>query len=687
MTSCIKQYFRARTNHPELNSVAVLHNKYIWRHFRKVTVAMIFITKEASGKFGQAVQEQNRSFIMAAVRPLLVLPVQIWLVLLYCSSLPRQNSYDASPRVLICPGLVVIPERVCNLWIWTRDKKLHDLNLPPNHRSKLGLHLARSSHSLISLLLSGDICVNPGPDNPRHKQSSPRKEQSATCLVINAQSLKSVNNVDGNKVSNISRFQELVYGEEADIVFVTEAWLKDYVENIEILPAGYEIYRRDRITRAGGTSLAFKTTAFESFREITDFTTSDLEVVTVELTTKSKLKLLICCCYRVPEPEVDWSGKFDIFLSELSSRYTNILICEDFNLPKVSWESQENTTGAKEIAFEEQLADYFLTQLNTIPTRGNNLLDLVITSVPNQVNDICVLSPAESGLFTDHGTIVFQLETSKKAAPKQGRTVHNYKKGDFDGLRSAIEAIDLSNAIHQDDVNTSWLEWKDTFLAAVKDYIPTKRIKGRNSPPWINGGIVHALKRKEAVRKKLKKSPTDALKNRFRELRTQVKKMISASRTDFFNSLDADLSSNPKRFWSVFKLKSKNSRFPGIMSIGQRDGEGNQQARLATTPSSIASIFNDYFSSVFVPSTPAQPPPHEADPGLLDLPRAPPLHQVQLEVQDVLSALLALDPNKANGISCRLLKVTAQQIAPSLTQLYNLSLRLGVGPMNGNWLT
>ena len=196
--------------------------------------------------------------------------------------------------------------------------------------------------------------------------------------------------MDGNKVSNISRFQELVYGEEADIVFVTETWLKDYVENIEILPAGYEIYRRDRITRAGGTLLAFKTTAFESFREITDFTTNDLEVVTVELTTKSKLKLLICCCYRVPEPEVDWFEKFDIFLSELSSRYTNILICGDFKLPKVSWESQENTTGAKEIAFEEQLADYFLTQLNTIPTRGNNFLDLVITSVPNQINDTCV---------------------------------------------------------------------------------------------------------------------------------------------------------------------------------------------------------------------------------------------------------------------------------------------------------
>ena len=117
------------------------------------------------------------------------------------------------------------------------------------------------------------------------------------------------------------------------------------------------------------------------------------------------------------------------------------------------------------------------------------------------------------------------------------------------------------------------------------------------------------------------------------------------------------------------------------MSLGLSDGVKNQQARLVTTPSSIASIFNDYFSSVFGPSTPAQPPSFEADPGLLDPSTAPVLHQLQLEVQDVLNALVALDSNKAtgpDGISCRLLKETAHQIAPSLTQLYNLSVRLGV---------
>lgn len=118
-----------------------------------------------------------------------------------------------------------------------------------------------------------------------------------------------------------------------------------------------------------------------------------------------------------------------------------------------------------------------------IPTRGDNVLDLVITSVARRVNDISVLSPKESGLFTDHGTIVFHLKISRKAAPPIARTVYDYSRGDFNGLRSAIGAIDLCSTINTDDVNISWHQWKDAFLAAVQDYIPTKTSRGATTHP------------------------------------------------------------------------------------------------------------------------------------------------------------------------------------------------------------
>ena len=74
-------------------------------------------------------------------------------------------------------------------------------------------------------------------------------------------------------------------------------------------------------------------------------------------------------------------------------------------------------------------------QLNKKPTRSNNILDLVITSVPNRVNVTDILSPKDTGVFTDHGVIIFQFNPFIKAPLKTLRFVYDYAKGDFEGLR------------------------------------------------------------------------------------------------------------------------------------------------------------------------------------------------------------------------------------------------------------
>jgi hypothetical protein len=64
--------------------------------------------------------------------------------------------------------------------------------------------------------------------------------------------------------------------------------------------------------------------------------------------------------------------------------------------------------------------------------------------------------------------------------------------------------------------------------------------------------------RKEtAVRQKLKAFPNYALKIKFKEMRVNVKKMINISRANFFDSLEDNFLSNPKRLWLIFKLSSR----------------------------------------------------------------------------------------------------------------------------------
>ena len=59
------------------------------------------------------------------------------------------------------------------------------------------------------------------------------------------------------------------------------------------------------------------------------------------------------------------------------------------------------------------------------------------------------------------------------------------------------------------------------------------------------------------------------------------------------------------------------------------------------------------------------------------------LNEIVLTESEVRDCLLVLDPNKASGpdkIPARILKLTADQIAPSVCRLFNLSLELGVMP-------
>jgi hypothetical protein len=101
--------------------------------------------------------------------------------------------------------------------------------------------------------------------------------------------------------------------------------------------------------------------------------------------------------------------------------------------------------------------------------------------------------------------------------------------------------------------------------------------------------------------------------------------------------------------------------------------------RLASCPRDIAELFNDYFTSVLnsnddlIDST-ALPSTTQCEPTTSEL---------NLSQEDVLVCLRTLDVNKAtgpDGISPRLLKETAHQIAPSLSTLFNRSLDSGSLP-------
>jgi hypothetical protein len=90
--------------------------------------------------------------------------------------------------------------------------------------------------------------------------------------------------------------------------------------------------------------------------------------------------------------------------------------------------------------FHTILDDYFLEQIN-------NILDLVISSIPNKISISEILKPSDSEILTDHSAIIFELTTACNPLPRVKRSVFDYRRADFDGLRAHLQTLNLEALI------------------------------------------------------------------------------------------------------------------------------------------------------------------------------------------------------------------------------------------------
>jgi len=130
------------------------------------------------------------------------------------------------------------------------------------------------------------------------------------------------------------------------------------------------------------------------------------------------------------------------------------------------------------------------------------------------------------------------------------------------------------------------------------------------------------------------------------------------------------LSNQPNKWWKLVKETLGYARDSSVPSIKY----GNQTIE---NSQGKAEIFNSYFvSHSSIDTTNASLPPFDSAPDNS-------LSNIDFNEEDTLHILKSLDPNKAigpDGISPRVLKICAQEIAPSLTRLFKLSLQSGKFP-------
>ena len=126
-----------------------------------------------------------------------------------------------------------------------------------------------------------------------------------------------------------------------DILAVTETWLKPENLDSEILPGNdFIIHRQDRINRIGGGVLLAVCQNILSLRH--KDLESNAEMLVCEVPPKSRKKLAVIVFYRPPDSDLKYIKEFKKSrqLIERCSKFYQVIVCGDFNLPSIDW-----TTG------------------------------------------------------------------------------------------------------------------------------------------------------------------------------------------------------------------------------------------------------------------------------------------------------------------------------------------------------
>ena len=134
--------------------------------------------------------------------------------------------------------------------------------------------------------------------------------------------------------------------------------------------------------------------------------------------------------------------------------------------------------------------DHGLEQLVHFPTREKNTLDLILTSLPGQFQEIH--SPDK---LSDHdvvsGTLKVYIPPKKK--PRRKVYMYLYHKGDFESMRKDASDFAKDRYFNGYSDNRSVQENFDLITSFIQEsadkHIPSKTSRSVSSVPWITPEI------------------------------------------------------------------------------------------------------------------------------------------------------------------------------------------------------
>lgn len=320
------------------------------------------------------------------------------------------------------------------------------------------------------------------------------------------------------------------------------------IHDAEIIGSPFIVYRKDRNRSGGGILVAIKSNLYPLFRQ--DLSVDGLDLIWVQCKTNQG-NILVGCCYWSKIPGRTFLDRLEESISKVASishKFKSIILTGDFNIDDRAYQTSlyKHFGEVADILNFYQAVD-FITRYSRSDNNEGAKIDHVYINTPELIQSLHPLPALGKG---DHVIVSLKL---KLGTPRllNSRPVLLYHRLNVDDFIQTLNDTPWDLCFTDPpDVNISWNNFKDLFIATIEDLIPKAKPKNNRRPPWITNEIIRLVRKKRRLFRAAKSNNSDTKWTKYKGIRNLVKYEINKSYASYVKTLADDVGKNPKRFWS-----------------------------------------------------------------------------------------------------------------------------------------
>ena len=238
------------------------------------------------------------------------------------------------------------------------------------------------------------------------------------------------------------------------------------VSNAELQIPGYQITRLDRQTGEHGGILLYTNDGIDDVQIREDPALAEYaEALWCDISSPgSEFDILLGIVYRSDNNTKEMNDSLNHVLRSLGER-KEVMVIGDFNYREINWETMQ--AGSKKAEdFLDVVMDNLWTQHVTKPTRLNSLLDLVLTSNPNMVDEADVIAHLGT---SDHNTIQWELNCQielEQQTPKR-----DFKNANFDKMKEVLKQVNWKEELRECTTDEAWKRTKEKLQHQIRTHV------------------------------------------------------------------------------------------------------------------------------------------------------------------------------------------------------------------------